>query len=76
MVRPRLIIILVVAGIVTAGGAVSWMLIQPEPTSISGSGAAATGPASDAEKRQHREQFFGGDTTRDIRGGQEMKPRW
>ncbi|QAB01190.1 MULTISPECIES: entry exclusion protein TrbK [Agrobacterium tumefaciens complex] len=72
----RLIIILVVVGIVTAGGAVSWMLIQPEPTSISGSGAGATGPVSDAEKRQHRGQFFGGDTTRDIRGGQEMKPRW
>lgn len=76
MVSPRLIIILIVVGIVTAGGAVSWMLIQPEPTLIPGSGAAATGRASDAEKRQHREQFFGGDTTRDIRGGQEMKPRW
>lgn len=73
---PRVIIILVVAGIVIAGGAVNWMLIQPQPTAISGSGAAVTGPTSNAEKRQHREQFFGGDTTRDIRGGQEMKPRW
>ncbi|NSZ09676.1 entry exclusion protein TrbK [Agrobacterium tumefaciens] len=72
----RLIVILVVAGIIAAGGGFSWRLIQPEPTSISGSGAAATRPASDVEKRQHREQFFGGDTTRDIRGGQEMKPRW
>lgn len=76
MVSPRLVIILVVVGIVTAGGAVSWKLTQPQPTSISGSGAGATGTASDAQKRQYREQFFGGDTTRDIRGGQEMKPRW
>ncbi|MGV2168961.1 MULTISPECIES: entry exclusion protein TrbK [Agrobacterium] len=73
---PRLIIILVVAVILAAGGTVSWTLIQPQPTSVSGSGAGATGPSSNAQKRQHREQFFGGDTTRDIRGGQEMKPRW
>lgn len=76
MVSPRLIIILVVTVIVSAGGVLSWVVNQPEPTSMSGSGAAATGPTSDAEKRRHREQFFGGDTTRDIRGGQEMKPRW
>lgn len=73
---PRLIITLAVTAIVAAGGVVSWIMVQPEPASVSGSGAAAVNPASDDEQRQHSERFFGGDTTRNIRGGQEMKPRW
>lgn len=31
---------------------------------------------SDAEKRLRAQKFFGGDPDRDVRGGQEMKPRW
>lgn len=75
---PRLLVIIALLAVVSAAGAsiMTWSAFNAEPTPISGSGAAATGPASDEEKRRHREQFFGGDTTRDIRGGQEMKPRW
>jgi len=43
---------------------------------MSGAGEASTQAASAADRLKHREKFFGGDATRDIRGGQEMKPRW
>ena len=78
MVSPRLIIFLaLVAGVsATAASFVTGVAVQPEPVPVSGSGTAATNTISDEEKSQHREKFFGGDTTRDIRGGQEMKPRW
>lgn len=74
---PRLVVILVLAGIAAFSvGVVTWNVVQPSPVPVSGSGAASTQPASDTERRQHREKFFSGDPDRDIRGGQEMKPRW
>lgn len=74
---PRLITILVLTGIAALGaGIVTWNVIQPRPAPMYGSGAAATRPASETERREHREKFFSGDPDRDIRGGQEMKPRW
>ncbi|WP_234189151.1 entry exclusion protein TrbK [Shinella sp. NM-101] len=74
---PRLVIILALAGIAAlSAGVVTWIVVQPRPAPVSGSGAAATQPASDTERREHREKFFSGDPDRDIRSGQEMKPRW
>lgn len=74
---PRLRIILSLAGIIAlSAGAVTWILVQPRPAPQSGSGVTATQPASETERREHREKFFSGDPDRDIRGGQEMKPRW
>ncbi|CUX61882.1 Conjugal transfer protein TrbK [Agrobacterium deltaense Zutra 3/1] len=74
---PRLVVILVLAGIVAFGaGIVTWNVVQSRPAPVSGSGAAATQPASESERREHREKIFGGDPDRDVRGGQEMKPRW
>lgn len=74
---PRLVIILVLAGIAAlSAGVVTWIMVQPRPVPVSGSSAAATQPASETERREHREKFFSGDPDRDIRGGQEMKPRW
>ncbi|MDQ0458400.1 entry exclusion protein TrbK [Rhizobium paknamense] len=75
---PRLILILALVAIGSAAGAsvITWIVVQPRATPISGSGTAAMSSFSDEEKRRHREQFFGGNSDRDIRGGQEMKPRW
>lgn len=74
---PRLVIILALAGIAAlSAGVVTWIVVQPRPAPVSGSGAAATQPASDTERREHREKFFSGDPDRNVRGGQEMKPRW
>ncbi len=73
----RLNIILVLTGIAALGaGIVTWNMVQLRPAPVSGSGTAATRPASETERREHREKFFSGDPDRDIRGGQEMKPRW
>jgi Ti type entry exclusion protein TrbK len=75
-VSPRLIVIIALVAVVSAAGAsvITSVLLRPEP--VSGSGAIATGSPADEDQRRHREQFFGGDPNRDIRGGQEMKPRW
>ncbi len=73
---PRLILIVSIAAIVSAAGAsfVTSLLVRPDP--VSGSGTIATGSPRDEDRGRHREQFFGGNANRDIRGGQEMKPRW
>ena len=75
---PRLILILVLVTIGSAAGAsvITWLVVQPQATPISGSGTAAINSSSNDEQRRHREQFFGGNSDRNIRGGQEMKPRW
>ena len=74
---PRLVIMLVLAGTVAlSAGIITWNVIQPRPVPVSGSSAVSTPPASEAERSEHREKFFSGDPDRDIRGGQEMKPRW
>nr|WP_172690453.1 entry exclusion protein TrbK [Agrobacterium deltaense]ASK48517.1 entry exclusion protein TrbK [Agrobacterium deltaense] len=74
---PRLVVILVLAGIAAFSvGVVTWNVVQPSPVPMSGSGATSTQLFSDIERREHREKFFSGDPDRDIRGGQEMKPRW
>jgi Ti type entry exclusion protein TrbK len=76
-VSPRLVVILVLAGIAAlSAGVVTWIMVQPRPVPVSGSSAVSTPPTSEAERREHREKFFSGDPDRDIRGGQEMKPRW
>lgn len=74
---PRLVVILVLTGIVAlSAGIVIWNVVQPRPAPVSESGAAAARPASETERREHREKFFSGDPERNVRGGQEMKPRW
>jgi Ti type entry exclusion protein TrbK len=75
-VSPRLIVIIALVAVVSAAGAsvITSIVDRPQPVSVSG--AITTGSPSDEDRRRHREEFFGGDANRDIRGGQEMKPRW
>lgn len=73
---PRLVIILAVVGTIAIGLAVAKWIVQPPAAHLSGAGDASPQAASDADRWAHREKFFGGDANRDIRGGQEMKPRW
>ncbi|RWE05861.1 MAG: entry exclusion protein TrbK [Mesorhizobium sp.] len=70
---PRIPIALAVAGIVAFGaGMLIWVVLQPDATTET----PAAAPVSGAAQQEHRERFFGGDPDRDVRGGQEMKPRW
>ncbi|AMS45440.1 entry exclusion protein TrbK [Aminobacter aminovorans] len=70
----RAIIVVLVVGIVSLSAAALWIVlprgaaldtVDPTPSTV-----------DDAERRQRAEKFFGGDPDRDVRGGQEMKPRW
>lgn len=57
------------------GGGAVWVLTATrEPAENSSSSASQ--PTSDAENLSHGEKFFGGDPDRNVRSGQEMKPRW
>lgn len=73
---PRLIIILAVVGIVASGIGITGWILQRPPTSLPGAGEASPATPSDTDRWMHREKFFGGNSDHDIRGGQEMKPRW
>jgi len=75
-VSPHLIIALALAAIVALGAGVSWILIQPPAVVHSGAGVSSAQPASDTERKEYKQNFFSGDPERDVRGGQEMKPRW
>ncbi|MBX5166871.1 MULTISPECIES: entry exclusion protein TrbK [unclassified Rhizobium] len=74
----RLIVIIALVAIGSAAGAsvITWIVVQPQATPISGSGTAAMNSSSNEEQRRHRGEFFGGNPEPDIRGDQEMKPRW
>ena len=69
MSRP-VVITLSAAALVVVVLAITWFVVAPdsEPT--------ASTPAATENRRQKAHDFLGGDPDRDIRGGQEMKPRW
>ncbi|UXU01146.1 entry exclusion protein TrbK [Agrobacterium tumefaciens] len=70
---PRILIVLAVAGLVAFGaGMIVSVVVQPDAATETPAGTSGSGAA----QREHRERFFGGDPDRDVRGGQEMKPRW
>jgi Ti type entry exclusion protein TrbK len=72
-VSPRILIVLAVAGLVAFGaGMIVWMVVQPDAATETPAGTSGSGAA----QREHRKSFLGGDPDRDVRGGQEMKPRW
>ena len=49
---------------------IAWSVVAPH------SEPAASTPAATENRRQKAHDFLGGDPDRDVRGGQEMKPRW
>lgn len=70
---PRALIAFLMAAVVAFGaGMTIWVLVQPRAVIET----PADAPVSDTERTENRERFFGGDPDRDVRGGQEMKPRW
>ena len=69
----RAIIVVLVVGIVSLSAAALWIVLPRGAEPVT---ANPTTGLDDAERRQHAERFFGGHPDRDVRGGQEMKPRW
>ncbi|MBN9135489.1 entry exclusion protein TrbK [Phyllobacterium sp. SL163] len=70
----RLIMVLALAGLIGFGAGASWMKWQT--SSVQTTGDNVIQPSSDEVQREYRKEFFGGDADRDVRGGQELKPRW
>lgn len=69
----RATIIVLVIGAVSLSAVALWMVIS---TGVTPAGTAPPAAADDAQRRQRADNFLGGDPDRDVRGGQEMKPRW
>jgi Ti type entry exclusion protein TrbK len=65
---------LALAGLIGFAAGAGWM--KWRTYSVQTIGGNTTKPSSDDAQREHREKFFNGDPERDVRGGQEMKPRW
>lgn len=76
MVSARLIVMFTAGVVVACGLVVARWVVQPAPSASPTAGDASGPVTTDADLRKHREQFFGGNAERDIRSGQEMKPRW
>lgn len=74
MSRPFIIIL--VAAISIGAGVAVWMSADSGRLGEEIAAPAIPAPEPDAERRKYRENFFGGDPNRDVRSGQEMKPRW
>ncbi|CAH1661149.1 entry exclusion protein TrbK [Chelatococcus asaccharovorans] len=70
--------LLIVGGLLAgAGSAVAiWIVSQSGPPREAGEAATAISTPSDAERRERAEKFLGGNPNLDVRGGQEMRPRW
>ncbi len=69
----RILIALALASIVAIGAGMAFWMVTQSDTSTN---IPAGGSASNSERLENRENFFSGDPERDVRGGQEMKPRW
>ena len=69
----RATIIILVVGVVSLSAAALWVVLPRGAAPVATEPSPAT---DDAQRRQRAENFLGGDPDRDVRGGQEMKPRW
>jgi Ti type entry exclusion protein TrbK len=67
----RVLFIVVIAGALAVGAfTVFWIVMSPV-----GMPAASNTPFKE-DSREQAHDFLGGDPDRNVRGGQEMKPRW
>lgn len=69
----RLLVIAIIIAGVAAAGVAAWTFL---PTAQQNEAAVPAPGGASGTDAEHRERFFGGDTDRNIRGGQEMRPRW
>lgn len=75
MVTTRLNVMIIVVGILAVAGITAWFFLPKQDFMP----AAAIGPLnSDAAtpRQQQAKEFFGGNKEYDLKGGQEMRPRW
>lgn len=67
----RALAMAMIAGVLAiAALTVFWVVLAPVGT------IATSTPPSTEDSRKQAHDFLGGDPDRDVRGGQEMRPRW
>ncbi|MFG1465868.1 entry exclusion protein TrbK [Xanthobacter sp. DSM 24535] len=68
---------LIVGGLIAIGASVTiWIAARPASAPASADAAPAIVTSSDSQRRERAEKFLGGNPNIDVRGGQEMRPRW
>ncbi|MFG1182833.1 entry exclusion protein TrbK [Xanthobacter versatilis] len=73
----RLVVLILLAGALGLCATLAIRMVGPSSTEPAHATIEPSPPpASNAARREHIERFFGGDPNRDVRSGQEMKPRW
>ncbi|WP_084540086.1 entry exclusion protein TrbK [Azorhizobium doebereinerae] len=71
------LVILLLAGALGLCATLAISTVGPSSTEPAPATAEPSSPpASDTARREHIERFLSGDPNMDVRGGQEMKPRW
>lgn len=73
--RPVIVLLLAVA-LGLCAGALILMVVPSPPEPVPEAPQPSAPWSADTERREHLERFFSGDPDRDVRSGQEMKPRW
>lgn len=76
MNRRLLVIIIAATALSFSAGIAVGVIMQSNSAWEVGAPTPAPDTTPDAERRERAEKFFGGDPNRDIRSGQEMRPRW
>jgi Ti type entry exclusion protein TrbK len=75
MVMSRLQIIIIALFIAAAAGGLIWLVVPPvqadRPVDAAPAGSQGLG-----ERQQRAKEFFGEKREYDLKGGQEMRPRW
>lgn len=75
--RPYLALTLAFLCCLTSAYAAVWWFTSTSNVATSqNTMPSQTDAISNANDQSRREKFFGGDPERNVRGGQEMKPRW
>lgn len=72
MSRSVFIALILTSTVLIVGTAGFWVTSMTPPAALEAPGDV---PVDDPE-HSHAEEFFSGDPDRDLRGGQEMRPRW
>ena len=75
MVMSRLQIIVGVLAIAVAGGGLIWLVI-PAGQADRRVDTAPAGAQGIGDRRQEGKKYFGEKREFDLKGGQEMRPRW
>lgn len=75
MVTTRFNITIIVIGVLAVAGISAWFFL-PEQDLMPAAEVGPVNPDGVDARQQQAKEFFGGKKEYDLKGGQEMRPRW